>query len=83
MEFCQKCGGMLLPKKVGRARWLICQRCGHRTKLKTPTSYKISEKGKEAKEIAVIVEKKKKKKTPVVREYEPEGIEYYEEMFEE
>ena len=82
MEFCLKCGGLLLPKKVGRRRMLICQRCGRKTKLKLPTSYKISEKGKEAKEVAVIIEKKKKKKKPVEREYEAEGIEYYEEMFE-
>jgi len=76
-----KCGGMLLPKKIKRARWLVCQRCGRKTKLKKPAAYKISEKGKEVKEVAVIVEKKKKKK-PVEREYEAEGIEYYEEMFE-
>ena len=49
----------------------------------SPTSYKISEKGKEIKKIAVIVDKKKKKKKPVEREYESEGIEYYEELFEE
>jgi len=83
MEFCAKCGGMLLPKKVGRKSLLVCQRCGRKTKIKVPTSYKISEKGKEVKKIAVIVEKKKKKKKPIEREYEPEGIEYYEELFEE
>jgi len=49
--------------------------------LKKPTAYKISEKGKEAKEVAVIEEKKKKKK-PREPEYEIEPPEYYEEMFE-
>ena len=72
----------MLPKKAGRKSLLVCQRCGRKMKLKVPTSYKISEKGKEVKEIAVIIEKKKKKKKPVEREYEPEGIEYYEELFE-
>jgi DNA-directed RNA polymerase subunit M len=82
MEFCPKCGGMLMPKKSGRKSMLVCQRCGRKMKLKVPTSYKISEKGKEVKKIAVIVDKKKKKK-PIAREYESEGIEYYEELFEE
>jgi len=74
---------MLLPKKVGHKSMLICQRCGRKTKIKVPTSYKISEKGKEVKKVAVIVEKKRRKKKPIEREYESEGIEYYEEMFEE
>ncbi len=73
----------MLPKKVERKSILMCQRCGRKTKLKVPTSYKISEKGKEVKKVAVIVERKKRKKKPIEREYEPEGIEYYEEMFEE
>ncbi len=71
-----------MPKKAGRKSLLVCQRCGRKMKLKVPTSYKISEKGKEVKKIAVIIDKKKKKK-PVEREYEREGIEYYEELFEE
>jgi DNA-directed RNA polymerase subunit M/transcription elongation factor TFIIS len=73
---------MLMPKKAGRKSLLVCQRCGRKMKLKVPTSYKISEKGKEVKKIAVIIDKKKKKK-PVERVHESEGIEYYEELFEE
>jgi len=56
-------------------------RCGYKSKIKKRAAYKISEKGKEAKEIPVIVEKKKKKK-PVEREYELEHPEYYEEVYE-
>ena len=82
MEFCPKCGSMLLPKKSGRSARLICPRCGYRGKLKKPTAYKISEKGKEAKEVAVIEEKGKKKKKPLEREYEIEQPEYDEDLYE-
>lgn len=77
MEFCPKCGTMLVPTKVGRSRRLTCSRCGYKGKVKKPTAYKIREKGKEAREVAVIVEKKKKKKEkPVEKEFEIEEPEY-------
>jgi len=78
MEFCPKCGTVLLPKKSGRSARLVCQRCGYRGKLNRPTAYKISKKGKEARGIAVIEEKGKKKKKPIEREYELEPPEYEE-----
>lgn len=81
MEFCPKCGSMLIPAKVGRSKRLACPRCGYKSKIKKRAAYKISEKGKEAKEIPVIVEEKKKKK-PAEREYELEPPEYYEEIYE-
>ena len=80
MEFCPKCGSMLLPTKVQRSKRLACPRCGYKSKIKKRAAYKISEKGKEAKEIPVIVEKKKKK--PAEREYELETPEYSEEVYE-
>ncbi len=80
MEFCPKCGTVLVPKKVGRSKRLACPRCGYKRKIKKRASYKISEKGKEAKEVPVIVEDKKKK--PTEREYELESPEYYEEIYE-
>lgn len=83
MEFCKKCGGMLVPQKVGRATKLVCQHCGRKMEPKKRAVYKISEKVKEKEEIPVIVEKKKKKEKKVVeREYELEPPEYYEEFFE-
>lgn len=60
---------------------MACPRCGYKIKIKKRAAYKISEKGKEAKEVPVIIEKKKKKK-PVEREYEFESPEYYEEFYE-
>jgi DNA-directed RNA polymerase subunit M len=81
MEFCPKCGSMLLPKKSGRRARLICQRCGYRGKLRKPTAYKISEKGKDAKGIAIIEKKGKKKKKTLEREYEIEQPEYDENLY--
>jgi len=81
MEFCPKCGSMLIPTKVRRSKRLACPRCGYKGKIKKRAAYKISEKGKEATEIPVIVEKKKKKK-PAEREFELEPPEYEEEVYE-
>lgn len=81
MEFCPKCGSMLIPTKVRRSKRLACPRCGYKSKIKKRAAYKISEKGKEATEIPVIVEKKKKKK-PAEREFELEPPEYEEEVYE-
>ncbi|MFH1820822.1 MAG: hypothetical protein ABH852_00045 [Methanobacteriota archaeon] len=50
--------------------------------MKKPSAYKISEKGKEAHEVAIIVEKKSKNKKLVVNEYEIEPPEYDEETYE-
>ena len=73
---------MLLPKKAGRSARLVCPRCSYKGKLKKPTAYKISEKGKEPKQVAVIEEKGKKKKKLPEREYEVEPPEYYEDLYE-
>jgi len=72
---------MLIPTKVRRSKRLACPRCGYKSKIKKRAAYKISEKGKEATEIPVIVEKKKKKK-PAEREFELEPPEYEEEVYE-
>ncbi len=82
MEFCPKCGTLLVPNKVGRSTRLTCSRCSYRVKLKKPSSYKISEKGKEPKEVAVIVDKKEKNKKPHIKEFEIEPPEYQEETYE-
>lgn len=82
MEFCPKCGTVLVPTKVGRLRRLTCPRCGYKGKAKKPASYKISEKGKEVRGVAIIIEKKKKLKKPTEREYELEPPEYEEELEE-
>jgi len=82
MEFCPKCGTVLVPTTVGHSKRLTCPRCGYKGKIKKPAAYKISEKGKGAREVTIIVDKKKKSKKPSEREYEIEPPEYYEEFYE-
>ncbi len=82
MEFCPKCGGMLVPQKEGRGHVLACQHCGRKVRPKRKTTYKISEKVSKKKEVAVIVEKKKKKKKVAEKEFDLEPIEYEEELFD-
>ncbi|MGQ9787995.1 MAG: DNA-directed RNA polymerase [Candidatus Hadarchaeaceae archaeon] len=80
MEFCPKCGTVLVPAKVGRCKKLTCPRCGYKGKVKKRSAYRISEKGKEAREVAIIEEKDKKR--TVLNEYEIEPPEYDEEAYE-
>ncbi len=82
MEFCPKCGTILVPNKVGRSSRLVCPRCGYKGKVKKPSAYKINEKGKQTHEVVVIVDKKPKGKKPAVKEYEIEPPEYDEEMYD-
>jgi len=82
MEFCPKCGGLMLPKKVGRGRKLVCQKCGYKRAIKRGSKKDIkTEKRKEEK--VIVAKKEKKRKKPVTYEVEAEPIEYYEELFEE
>jgi DNA-directed RNA polymerase subunit M/transcription elongation factor TFIIS len=87
MEFCPKCGTllvpkkMLVPKKIIRSRRLICPLCGYKNKIKNLSSYKIVEKGKEWREVVVITKNKSGRKF-VNREYEIEPPEYEEEPSE-
>ena len=83
MEFCPKCGTILIPTKVNRAAFLICPRCGHKSKTgKNNSLYKISEKGKAKHDVVIIIDKKKKQNKTNQREYEIEPPEYEEDMYE-
>ena len=82
MEFCPRCGGIMLPEKVGKSKKLVCQKCGYKTKLRA--GRKVRTERKEEEKVTVVVEKeKKRRKKPVEHEVELEPIEYYEELFEE
>jgi len=71
VEFCPKCGTLLVPMKVGRSKKLVCPRCGYKGKVKKAASYKISEKCREPEEVAVITEEKKRKLVHQEFELEP------------
>lgn len=82
MEFCPNCGTLLVPTKINRAIFLTCPRCAYKSKTKKISEYKISEKGKEPHEVAVIVDKKGKQKKPNQKEFEIEPPEYDEDQYE-
>jgi DNA-directed RNA polymerase subunit M len=52
MEFCPKCGGLMLPKRRGGELYLVCQSCGYEMKAKKLEGYAAKE---------VIAEEKKTK----------------------
>lgn len=41
MEFCQKCGTILLPQKKKKVIWLVCPKCGYYKHIKEPEHYKL------------------------------------------
>jgi len=52
MEFCPKCGGLMLPRRKGEELYLVCQSCGYSIKAKKLEGYAAKE---------VIAEEKKTK----------------------
>ena len=59
MEFCEKCGAMMLPKKVeGRKRPVLkCRECGHEKSMRSEPDYKVEYRIKHSpREKIVVVE---------------------------
>ncbi len=63
MEFCNKCGSLMLPKKTQKSIVLICRKCGHRKTLRKNEDFKISTKTLKKEEGLVIVDKRSQKET--------------------
>ena len=43
MEFCPKCGKLLVPKKKGKTKKLVCLKCGYEEDLQETGSYEVSD----------------------------------------
>jgi len=43
MEFCPECGKILIPKKKGKSKILVCVKCGYERKLRTKKSYEVAD----------------------------------------
>lgn len=56
MEFCKKCGGILIPKKTGEKEVAICRNCGKISSENVGT--KLSEKIENDEKVVVVVEQK-------------------------
>ncbi len=69
MEFCKKCGSLMLPKKEKNKTILICSKCGHKIAKFEKDKYKITKDvDMKPKDVAVI-ETEKKKKSEEERRY--------------
>ncbi|MFQ6010336.1 MAG: transcription factor S [Candidatus Aenigmatarchaeota archaeon] len=58
MEFCDKCGGLLVPKKKGKKAILICRKCGKRKTKVDKKGIKITTEGEKHEKKIVVVERK-------------------------
>ncbi|TFF96170.1 hypothetical protein EU546_01920 [Candidatus Thorarchaeota archaeon] len=59
MEFCEKCGAMMLPKKVeGKKKPVLkCRECGHEKSMRSGPNYKVEYRIKHSpREKIVVVE---------------------------
>ena len=58
MEFCPECGKLLIPKKKGKSRILVCAKCGYESKLSQKDKYEVSDevehKATEITEVVVV-----------------------------
>jgi len=43
MEFCPECGKLLIPKKKGKSKLLVCVKCGYESKLTGKDKYEVSD----------------------------------------
>jgi DNA-directed RNA polymerase subunit M len=57
LEFCDKCGGLLIPKRAGSKTVLECRKCGRRRAAKSK-DFKISVSTNTKPEKIIIVDKK-------------------------
>lgn len=58
MEFCDKCGSVLVPQKKGTKIVLVCRKCGKKKNVKKKSDVKISvSTGKKAEKVIVVSKK--------------------------
>ncbi|MCG3216169.1 MAG: DNA-directed RNA polymerase subunit M [Candidatus Heimdallarchaeota archaeon] len=56
MEFCPECGKLLIPKKKGKTKILVCAKCGYESKLEEKDLYEVSDEVEhEATEVTEVV----------------------------
>lgn len=53
VEFCKKCGSIMLPEKRGKSISLKCRKCGHHTK-KGPKDIRIIEENPKVKGVVIL-----------------------------
>ncbi len=85
MEFCEKCGALLFPKKQEGKKTIIlaCRECGHEKTVRSALEYRVEQRIKHSpREKIVIVEEETRKTQELTederRERRKEILEHYE-----
>jgi DNA-directed RNA polymerase subunit M/transcription elongation factor TFIIS len=83
VEFCEKCGALMLPKKKDGKPILQCRECGHERLVKAPPQYKVEYRIKHSpREKIVVVEESDSHRDEMTederRERRKEILEHYE-----
>lgn len=84
MEFCEKCGALMLPKKEEGKKTitLVCRECGHEKSVRSPPEYKVEHRIKHSpREKIIIVEEDTRRNEELTedekRERRKEILEHY------
>jgi DNA-directed RNA polymerase subunit M len=59
MEFCPKCGGLMIPKKSGGKVVLVCRKCGKK-RISKERKFKIKVSTEKSKGKIIVLDKKSK-----------------------
>jgi DNA-directed RNA polymerase subunit M/transcription elongation factor TFIIS len=83
VEFCEKCGALMLPKKKDGKPILKCRECGYEKSVKTPPKYKVEYRIKHSpREKIVVVEESETRREEMTederRERRKEILEHFE-----
>jgi DNA-directed RNA polymerase subunit M/transcription elongation factor TFIIS len=85
MEFCEKCGALMLPHKEEGKKTITlkCRECGHEKTVRSPPEYKVEHRIKHTpREKIIVVEEETKRSDEMTederRERRKEILEYYE-----
>lgn len=60
MEYCDKCGSVMFPKKEDGEKYLVCRNCGEKKKLKGE-EFKVTKKHEGEDEEIIIIDEETKK----------------------
>lgn len=81
VEFCPRCGSILVPVKKRRRIHLVCNRCGYSKMARAKSGYKVREKVPEDKKAKVLVYTASEERGKERIEEERELLQEYYEVF--
>ena len=83
MEFCPKCGSLLVPATIEGKAYLVCRKCGYKREAATKGGYVVKEViGKNKKEKLVVIEGAREREKEKLEEERELLKEYYEVFLE-